>query len=159
MLARSARARSCEATVHRNDLAGDPAGVLAGQERDDARNVPRLPDAPKRSSPDHAAALVGRERAGKHRCIDDAGCDGIDCDSTGTEFCSLNTGYGFKSSLGRCVGHTILRDTASQTGRYMNHAIASIKVAHGMPCGQDRSIDIDVEVVTQMPNVNLVRKT
>src|SRR5689334_5626680 len=67
------------AAVDRERLAGDPATLVAREEDDDVRDVPRLADPAERVSLDpRACELLVGEVLGGHPRGDDPGRDGVD---------------------------------------------------------------------------------
>src|SRR5262245_6844573 len=96
---------SVEASGNNKRLAGDPRRIGGREERGQARNVLRLPDAAERRRSFDLLAHVAYRDASRVRALrlDHAGVDRVDADSARAEFLRERTGDRIHRSLGAAV--------------------------------------------------------
>src|SRR5712671_3001062 len=112
-------------------FAGEPGGVVGGQECGDGSDVFGLSGATQRRLADQFFLPVRTDEAGAHGAfgLDDAGVDGVHADLLWSEFAGENAGDSVDRAFGAGVHRAVRRRDAADAGADVDNAGAFFKAA------------------------------
>lgn len=129
-------------------LAGEPAGIIRGQEDGDGGDVARSANASERGLCDEGFLEVGADHAGVACAfgIDRARVERVDADLLRTEFAREHAGNGIERSLGADVEDTARRGDAADHRADVDDATAFPQEFDGGIRNEQQPEHVDVEV-------------
>src|SRR6267378_2126800 len=105
------------AAVDPDRVAGDPAGLVGGEEGDDSADVVRLGDTLQGLNDQREVAAHIRLGKAGHIRFDDAGCDGVDADAASAECRSEVRHQRIEGALGSRIGRKCADGLAGELHR------------------------------------------
>ena len=144
--------RLAEAAAGADQFAGDPLGVVGGEEGGDAGDVVHLADAAERGLRDGSLLEVGADEArGVYAFgLDHAGVDGVDADLLRAEFFREDAGDGVDRALGSGVDRAVRRRQAADDGADVDDACALAEMLDRSLRGEQETEDVDVEDLVEV---------
>ena len=135
-----------------DELAGDPAGVVGGEEDGGGGDVVGLAGAAERGFGDGILVEIGADEAGGVGAFgfDDAGVEGVDADALGAELEGEDAGDGVDRTLGGGVDRAGgRRDAADQRADVDDAAALAEVLGRGLGDEQEAE-DVDVELLVEV---------
>jgi len=139
--------RLAEAAGGQELLAGEPVGIVGGQEGGDGGDVGGLAGSTQGGLLYEFLLEVGADEAGADSAFgfDDAGVDGVHADFLGSEFAGEDAGDGVNRPLGCSVDGAVGRREAGYAGADVDDACAFTEMLDGCLGGEQETEDVDVE--------------
>src|SRR5271169_2255430 len=127
-----------EAAAHANQLAGNPLGVVGGEEGSDAGDVVTLADTAERSLRDSPLLEVRTDETCRVRAfgLNHAGVDGVHADLPGAKFLGEDAGDGIDRALSPGIDRAAWRCQATDDRADIDDACALAEVGNSCLRGE-----------------------